>query len=802
MTDAGHPLDALRVLEASEGVAGAYAAKLLVDQGATVVKLERPGGDPLRAWSAATPDHAPRGDSALFCLLNASKHSVTAGDADRTQRVLRWADVVVAGAGAPELLGRAPGDLRRGRAELSVVTISPFGGAAWSADTPVNEFTLQGWCGLLAACGTRDGPPQQMGTGPGQWAAGGLAALGALSAVRWRQRCGQGADVEVSALGVMGVCLLNYPTLYGHFTGNPSALSRGLGDWPSVVRCKGGWIGLCIFTTQQWDDFAAMIGHPELIGDARLNAMGVRSRHRELAQSVVQPWLDEHTPEEIHELGGLFRIPVALIGDGRSVTQMDHFIERGTFVPNPAGFLQPRSPLLMGDCSPLPPGPTPVAGADSDRLGEILADPAAAATEAPATGAAATEAAGATGGGDGGARPLTGVTIVDLTAFWAGPAATHLLCALGADVIKIESHRHPDGMRHATVVGPDDPEWLERSPTFHATNPGKRSVCLDFSTPAGRELLLRLIDGADVVIENFTPRVLDNAGLGYDELRRRREDIILVRMPGFGLDGPWRDHSGFAQTMEQVSGLGWLTGRPGEEPLIRSTVDPITGIHAAFAVLAALEHRRRNGRGQLVEVPMAEVALNVAAEQVVTASAYGHVLQRQGDRGPGAPQGVYPCAGEEQWVALAVEDDRQWQALRALMGDPAWASAAALATRAGRRARHDDIDAGLTAWCSMRARDETVELVLGAGIPAAPVWDHMVLDRQPKLAGFFQVLQHPVMGAVSLPGTGLSAGQFDLRYRAAAPTLGQHTAEVLRERLRCSDEELAAWRAGDVIGPI
>ena len=141
----------------------------------------------------------------------------------------------------------------------------------------------------------------------------------------------------------MTVCLLNYPTLYRHFTGSVAVMSRG-GDWPQIVRCKDGWIGLCIFTPQQWDDFANMIGRPELVGDDRFNSMGGRGRNRELAQSVIRPWLEEHTAEEIFELGGLFRVPVAYVGNGRDVLAMDHFRERGVFVENADGFLQPRSP--------------------------------------------------------------------------------------------------------------------------------------------------------------------------------------------------------------------------------------------------------------------------------------------------------------------------------------------------------------------------------------------------------------------------------------------------------------------------
>jgi crotonobetainyl-CoA:carnitine CoA-transferase CaiB-like acyl-CoA transferase len=559
----------------------------------------------------------------------------------------------------------------------------------------------------------------------------------------------------------MAVVLNNYPPLYRQFTGSVSFMSRS-GDWPQVVPCRDGWIGLCVFTPQQWSDFAAMIGREDLSADERLNSMGGRGRNRALAESVVRPWLETHTVAEICELGELFRVPVAQVGNGRDVLTMDHFVERGVFVEHPDGFVAPRSPFLVT------PSPSPfktARRASSDPL------------------------------------PLAGVTVVDLTAFWAGPACTHQLATLGADVIKVESPTRPDGMRFATVRPPTEPDWMEYGPTFHGTNPGKRSITIDFSKPEGRELVLRLVERADVVVENFTPRVLGNVGLEYGDLAARTPDVILLRMPAFGLDGPWRDRPGFAQTTEQVSGIAWMTGEAGGEALVRSTIDPIAGIHGAFAVLAALEERGRTGQGQQIEMPMAEVAMNVAAEPIVTWSAYGTLLEREGNRGgPGAPQGVYACAGEEQWVALSITSDAEWRALVGVLGDPEWAHDPSLVTGAGRRAEHDGLDARLSEWFADQERDDAVATLLDAGVLAAPVWDQMVQDELPQLAerGFTQWLDHPVAGPVGYPGTGVRADTFDNSYRAPAPTVGQHTDDVLHE-LGLTDDEIAALRGAGVI---
>ena len=581
----------------------------------------------------------------------------------------------------------------------SVVTIEAFGADGPLAGIPAAEFTLQAWCGLMSGCGTVETPPLQMGIAHGQWAAGAVAAMSALAAVRHARRTGSGPTVEVSALEVMAVCLTNYPPLYRQFTGSVSFMSRS-GDWPQVVRCKDGWIGLCVFTAQQWSDFAAMIGREDLSADDRLNSMGGRARNRELAESVVRPWLEAHTPRRSASSASCSACRWRWSATAATCSRWTTSWPASVFVERPEGFVAPRSPFLMSASPVRPVAAAPALGAhDAARV------------PAPPVVAGAEDA-----GASAGTRPLDGITVLDLTAFWAGPACTHQLATLGADVLKVESPTRPDGMRFATVKPPTDPDWMEFGPTFHGTNPAKRSVTIDFSRAEGRELVLRLVEHVDVVVENFTPRVLGNVGLEYHDLFARNPAIVLLRMPAFGLDGPWRDRPGFAQTTEQVSGIAWMTGEAGGEALVRSTIDPIAGIHGAFAVLAALEHRDRTGEGQLVEMPMAEVALNVAAEPIVTWSAYGTRLERDGNRGaPGAPQGVYACVGHEQWVALSVTTDDEWRALVGVLGQPDWAMADDLATGAGRRARTRRHRRRAREWFAARERDDTVDTLLDRG---------------------------------------------------------------------------------------
>jgi crotonobetainyl-CoA:carnitine CoA-transferase CaiB-like acyl-CoA transferase len=407
--------------------------------------------------------------------------------------------------------------------------------------------------------------------------------------------------------------------------------------------------------------------------------------------------------------------------------------------------------------------------------------------------------------------PFEGLRVADFTAFWAGPIVGHVLAMLGADVIHVESAARPDGMRFQSARPLGEDQWWEWAPLFNGANTGKRGLTLDLQQPRGRELARQLIARCDVMVENYSPRVLDQWGLGYEELRALRPDLILVRMPAFGLTGPWRDRTGYAQTMEQVSGMAWLTGYPDQEPQVpNGPCDPIAGSHATIALLLALEHRRRTGQGMLVEAPMVAGALQIAAEQVIEHSAYGALLQRQGNRGPAAaPQNLYLCSDldaqgrRDRWVAIAVASDAHWEALRRALGDPPWARDPALGTVAGRRVAHEALDRELAGWCAEHGSDQIVERLASAGVPAAKVMMPHEQDELPPLQarGFFEIVEHPVTGANPHGGypVRFSAGPRRL-HRRPAPRLGEHNREILSGLLGLSDAEIDELERAGVIG--
>jgi crotonobetainyl-CoA:carnitine CoA-transferase CaiB-like acyl-CoA transferase len=403
--------------------------------------------------------------------------------------------------------------------------------------------------------------------------------------------------------------------------------------------------------------------------------------------------------------------------------------------------------------------------------------------------------------------PLAGLRVADFTAFWAGPATTHLLAALGADVIKIESVQRPDGMRFTTAK-PDDDRFYEWGTVFHAVNPNKRAVTLDLTRPEGVEIAASLIAWADVVIENFSARVMEAFGLGPDEVRRHNPRAVLIRMPAFGLSGPWRDRTGFAMTVEQASGMAWRTGYDDGPPMdVGGICDPLGGMHAVIAAMAALAERDRTGHGALVEVPLVEVALVMTAEQVLAYSEDKTLITRTGNHGPGAaPQGCYLCRDDDDWLAISVTDDAQWTALRAALGSPPWAEHPELAESAQRHRHRDALDRHLAAWCAGRDASALEELFTAAGVPAARVVRPSDILQNPQLRqrGFFERVEHEVAGRFDVPSLPFRADVAPHGphgwYTTPAPTLGQHNDAVLGGLLGIPAARRQQLRDSGIIG--
>jgi crotonobetainyl-CoA:carnitine CoA-transferase CaiB-like acyl-CoA transferase len=752
------------VLELSNGIAVSYCGKMFADAGADVVKVESPHGDSLRIWSAGGPA------GALFGYLAAGKKSVTHREEAEITALLAGADIVLTDLTDGWTLD---GITAHTGPSAVVVAVTPFGTTGPYVEDRVvaNEFILQALCGSIAGRGWPDDEPVQAGGRLGEWLAGTFAAAVAAAAARHARRGGHGEIIDVSTYEAM-VIAMSLSTISASVLGVDSVLQQRSLELPSIVPTADGMVGFCTITAQQFQDFLVMIDRADLVEDAELASMPGRIARRDEFLGMVTQWTGTRSTQDIADLAVAFRIPVAPIATPATLPLVDHFMQRGVFVESELGVMQPRVPYRSDAMMTRPPGRPPRLGADDGRIDWPPRPQRQHSVDAAVL-------------------PLSDIRVTDLTAFWAGPVVTQLLGALGADVIKVEGVRRPDGMRFSGGRSPGSDQWWEWGPVFLCSNNNKRGVSVELSTQAGRGIALELIAASDLVIENFSPRVMGNFGLDWDAVAAANPRAVMVRMPAFGLDGPWRDRVGFAQTMEQVTGMAWMTGHSDGPPIIpRGVCDPMAGLHAAFAAVAALVVRDGDGIGLHVESTMVESALNVAAEMLVEYSRNGIQMHRDGNRGPGAsPQGVYRCRGDDAWVALAAMDDPARRSLASLIDLPELG-----ATEAVWRERADEIDKLISDWTTRRSAAEAVNTLRAGGLAAAPVAAPASLLSDPQLIarGFWEAIDHPVAGSFLCTGMPFAfVGKSRRWIRRVAPLYGQHTGEVLTGVLRRSEPDLA-----------
>ncbi|HEY2429366.1 MAG TPA: CoA transferase, partial [Acidimicrobiales bacterium] len=469
------PFDGLRVLDLTTGIAGGYATKLLVDGGADALLVEPPGGDPLRRFTAATAPLAPGEDAPLFRFLRAGVASVDA-DGERLTALAAEADVVL----ATYRPGQGHGgrmDARRLTAtfpSLVVVSISPWGTTGPWADRPATELTVQAACGGTARRGLPDRSPVSAGGELGEWLVGVFAAVGAVTGWRHARRTGRGQHVDVSMLEAATLCL-NGPYTAIAAQWHPELAPGRTIEVPSIEAAVDGAVGFCTMTAQQWADFCVLIGRPEWGDEPALRSADQRMVRIDELRAAIGAALGDRTVEEVVELGAALRVPVTPVGNGATVTGFDQVVARQVYRRGADGMRRPGPPYRLSATEPRPWGPAPALGSAAATW-HAVRDP-----RPPEVSP--------------GGRPFDGLRVVDLSAFWAGPFATLYLAAMGADVVKVESTAHPDGIRFLGGFAGEAP-W-ERSMVFAGANAGKRDLTLDLEQAEGLELLWQLIAGAD-----------------------------------------------------------------------------------------------------------------------------------------------------------------------------------------------------------------------------------------------------------------------------------------------------------------
>ena len=395
---------------------------------------------------------------------------------------------------------------------------------------------------------------------------------------------------------------------------------------------------------------------------------------------------------------------------------------------------------------------------------------------------------------------LQGVRVVDLSMGWAGPLAARHLADMGADVIKVEGCVRFDWWRgwEATQQWIDD-GGAEKNPAFNTVNRNKRDITLDLATPLGSDLLKRLVAISDVVVENYSAGVLPKLGLSYDVLRAANPALVMISMPAFGIDGPWQGYRAYGSTVEQASGLPHLSGTPDAPPTMVHVAlgDSVGGLNGAAALLTALRHKRRTGQGQYLDLSQSQCLFPLGVEGILTQAVTGEAPPRLGNRSQRfAPHGVYPCAGEDEWIVIQVRNEQQWQALAELSDINGFGNAA------DRLARADELDHVLAAFTADHVAELLTAELQAAGVPAGHTASGLELSADPHLSarGFWKLMERDYVGEIPHPAPPYRVGEAPFDIDSPAPTLGQHNREVLRELLDLSDAEVDDLERQGIIG--
>lgn len=774
----------LRIVEIADSAAGAYAAKLFADYGASVVRVEPPSGDPGRAEGEDW-----HGTGTTYAYLNTSKRAIALDLHDgagrrRLDELLEGADVVIESSSPEPLTAVTDGDTPP---RLVRTRISPFGDDGPYRDFRSNEFTDDAIGGHLYVNGEPSREPIRRPGLHALYQAGLHGYIGTMAALWARERTGRGQTVEVAHLEGLASLHQHTTTMWthaGHIIRREG--NRQPGQWHPVgcYPCKDGYVHLALASGLKLADFLAAGGAGELMDDPRFGIDHQRGMHKDEFDEALLPWLMEHTVDEIVELGQAVFAPVGRVPGMLEVLADPHLLERDYWRTLEGDGTEERPALR------LPRGPYQISGHEPDPG----PPPRTAGTDAPWSGPAETSGASSLGGatGDG---PLTGLRVLDLTRVWAGPLAGRLLGDLGADVVAIEA----PWSRGPATVPPEAAQVMHLYPEndvgehpwnrfggFNKLARNRRSVALDMATPAGREVFADLVRVADVVIENYSPRVMPQFGFDFDGLRALNPHIVYTAMPGFGSTGPDRDRVALGPLIEAGAGLSASMGYAGSGPY-RSGIawpDPVAGMHAAAAVLTALWDREADPdrAGRAVEIAMIEAMGSFVGEELLAAQVRGTNPLPRGNRdGRRAPQGCYPCAGDDRWIAISIETDSQWRALCDAAGIKDLASLGF----EERLARHDEIDGRLSQWTRSGDPHGLMRTLQRAGVIAAVVADARDLVEDPQLSarGFWVELDHADVGLRRYPGNPIRLGDTPVTYRRSAPLLGEHNREVLSEWL-------------------
>lgn len=769
----------LRIVEASGGIAGAYCGWLLREMGAEVLRIAAPVADPVEPLAMALAYYA------------------------QGKPVLAPQDVPAAIAGADIVICDDPQALAvlAGRPLTAIAVAQPrtvfgvasvFGLTGPLADAPAVPLDAQGLAGVAWALGEPARPPLTIPPGVLDCQAGAHLAAACLMA----RRAGPGPDggriVDIALTDVLAHYVGVNCRFYIHHgmtwrrEGRRAADSGGA--YPFVILpCADGAVCLSGRTRAEWERFVEAMGSPPWSQEPRyqkLRAMG--QQYPDEVDALIMPWLAERTKAEIEAIADRYRLTIAPLRDLTEVLATPQLAHREFLRARIVGGHKVRGPGLPFRASTW-------RGEDQgpDLAPRLLTQ--AGPPRAP-----------------GGTRPLAGLRVLDMGWVWSAPQVGSMLAQLGAEVIKVEHRARPDTARLSGVIIRNgqriEGQTMDMSPMFHQINKGKLGITLNLKEAEGVALLRRLAATADIVLENMSAGSLERSGIGYDTLRADNPGLIMIAMSGAGQFGPASDMRTYAPTMSSFVGLESMVGYPHELPtgaLNFAIGDPNAAVHAMVALFAALERREVDGEGRYIDLSQTEALFATLALYALQAQIEGRQPPPMGNRHPAmAPHGIYPAAGEDRWLTIAVRHDADWAALATLAANQPWATDPRFADTAGRIAAREDLDDRLANWTALHRREDLVERLRAAGVPASPVNDIADVWTDPHIAarGMAESVEIPGLGHETLFRAPWTVSGLTIPAGTRGPLVGEDNERVLCGMLGLSAEDFARMSASGVIG--
>ncbi len=785
--DAGpSALGHLRVLDLTDP-SGQYCTKLLGDLGADVIKVEPPEGDPSRHLAPFAGGIAHGERSLRFLSLNSNKRSVVldlASEADRGElrQLVRGSDVLVEtfAPGYMEGLGLGFQALASINPGLVMTSITPFGQTGPYRNYLGGDLIAQAMGGLMYMQGDDEKPPCMAPAEQAFMLASLHAAFATLVALEARRRKGSGQHVDVSMQDVVAhllFILVRYATTGEIVRRHGKAATNAPNGY---YLAKDGYVGLHVVFEHHWRVLVDWMAN-EVLAEPVWEDANFRRQNSDIVDEGLAEFISDFTVREFVEEAQARHLAAIPVNSPTDFVESPHTKARGFFLRANHPILGEHAllgaPYRFSETPWRLTSSAPLLGQHQQEVFKEQHSPLVQESSPPAVRNDSQRRSND-------ALPLEGIRVVDFTRVWAGPLGTRYMADFGAEVIKVETQQYVEAARFARGNPPQFPE----------NNRGKLGITVDFQRPEGRELIQRLVKESDVVVDNFAAGVLERHGLGYQQLRKLKPDIIALSMAGFGNDGPYADYVSYGLQLLCHTGMSYLWGHPGSPQDARIKIaypDFMSGINCSLAVMAALEYRARTGRGQYIEISQTEALASTMGVPLLEKLINGLAQEPSGNFSPNAsPHDCYPCLGEDMWCAIACWNDDQWHSLCQAMDGPTWAEDDKFVDLEGRLRHREELDEKLAQWTRSYTPHQVMRMLQKVGVPAGVVQtgEHLYHDPHLRARGFLISVDHPGWGRLEQPGLTAILSETPGRVSRGMSELGEHNRYVVSDLLGLSAE--------------